>query len=309
MKRTIIMSSQRNGMTLERFSKTGILAIFLLVILAASFLLFRLYWQVSKEGVIDSGESAVFIAEDLSDKLLQIGKNKNFTSDISIPLLNNRNVSFHVHAMQIGQFCPLHIHKDSEEATVIVKGKGKIRSITSDDSTSEIEHHVQDFIIDEGGFFYASQGNAHEFINESPDEILACLVIHSPPFRGNFYVREKNIIKSPPASYRNLISIADSMVGAGEGEVAVAEIDTLSDVEIRLMRTLFPLNENMSRGHDLVILFFHGEALLEIDDRQVKLKPTFFISIPSGTPFRIIPSKSSGDCYLLCFYLNPVTKS
>jgi hypothetical protein len=135
--------------------------------------------------------------------------------------------------------------------------------------------------------------------------MLACLVIHNPPFHGNLYVKEENIEMTSASFYKNLITMADSMTGAGSGEVAVAKINAFSNIELRLMRTGAPLNENMSRGHDLVIILLQGEAALEIAEDRITLSPFYFIGIPAWTPFNIIPSESTDDCYFLCFYLNP----
>lgn len=286
------------------YSKTiKIIAISVIVILIGSFIFFRILKPLSKEEAIDSRDPVIFVAEDMNKRLSELEQNKDFTSDYSITLLNTGNVSFHIHALQVGQFCPLHIHKDSEEGVLIIRGRGKIRTFIEEEVPSGPEKQIQEFAIGRGGFFFASQENAHEFINESQEEMLACLVIHNPPFHGNLYVKEEDIEKCAPAFYKDLIKTADSMTGAEMGEVAVAKVDAFSNIEVRLLRTLSPLTEDMSRGYDLAIILLQGEALLEIAGKQVNLQPMYFLGIPAWTPFNIIPSSASNDCYLLCFYL------
>ncbi len=297
------MNMQGNRAILRKWGIAAIFAILILAILVVVFLLHRLYFQTFNKNSLGADGPVSFIAENLMQRIAQVEKMQEFTSDISMPLFNNGNISFHIHAMQIGQFCPLHTHKGSEEGVFIIKGKGKIRSIAFDDSPSGQKKHTQEFLAEKGGFFFASQGNAHEFINISADEILACLVIHSPPFHGNYFVRESSIKKSPAATYENLVSIGDSMIGAGENEVAIKKIDAFSNVETSLVRTYSPLDENMAGNHDIVIIVIEGEALFEINNRKIKVEPIHFLAISSGTPFRIIPSQSSTDYYLLCFYL------
>lgn len=299
------MNSQESNTKKSRFKTIKIVAFFVLVILVGSFIFFRLFGPQLRKGTERTNEPTFFVAEDLSGRLSQLEKNKDFTSDYSISILNTGDFSFHIHALQVGQFCPLHVHTDSEEVVIVIRGQGKIRSLIEEETSSGRKKRIQEFPIERGGFFYASQKNAHEFINESKEEMLACLVVHNPPFHGNLYVKEENIERTTGAFYKNLITIADSMTGAASDEVAVAEINAFSNIELRLMRTRAPLDDNMSRGHDLVIIMLHGEAALEIAEERVSLRPFYFIGIPARTPFNIIPSESSDDCYFLCFYLIP----
>jgi mannose-6-phosphate isomerase-like protein (cupin superfamily) len=298
-----MVNSEENKSNAGQFKTIKIVAILVLVILIGSFIFFRILKPLTKKETPDATEAVIFVAEDMSKRLSELEQNEDFTSDYSIPLLNTGNVSFHIHALQVGQFCPLHIHKDSEEGVLIIRGRGKIRGFMEEEVSPGSKRQIQEFPIERGGFFYASRENAHEFINESQEEMLACLVIHNPPFHGNLYTKEENIDKSAPAFYKDLEAMADSMTGAEMGEVAVAKVDAFSNIEIRMMRTLSPLNENMSRGHDLVIILLQGEANLEIAGQQVNLKPMYFLGIPAWTPFNIIPLESSDDCYYLCFYL------
>lgn len=297
------MDSEESNKNNSQFKTTKIVAIVVLVILIGSFIFFRILKPLNRGETSNAGKPIIFVAENMSKRLSELEKNSDFTSDYSIPLLNTGSVSFHIHALQVGQFCPLHIHKDSEEGVLIIRGSGKIRCFIEKEIPSGTERNIEEFPIERGGFFYASQENAHEFINESQEEMLACLVIHNPPFHGNLYTKEEDVERSGHAFYNNVIAMADSMTGAEKGEVAVAELDAFSNIEIRTMRTLSPLNESMSRGHDLVIILLQGEANLEIAGQHVVLKPMHFLGIPAWTPFNIIPLESSQDCYFLCFYL------
>ncbi len=252
----------------------------------------------------DRGHVA-FIVENLTERLSEISVREDFTSDLSIPLFDNGALSFHVHAMQVGQFCPLHLHPGSEEAVFIIQGRATLRSIVSGKKDGTESKEIREEVLEKNDFFFAPPGNAHEFINIS-DEVLACLVAHTPPFRGNLYVREEALKKSPDISVQRLSALVEKMTAAGAGEVAVAKVNALNNVECRLMRTGSPLDQNMAKGYDLVIVYFDGEASLDIRGERFHLTPTTFIGIPAGTPFSIIPSGIAGDSSLLCFYLLPV---
>ncbi len=298
-----MMDSEEGNKRNSQFKTTKMVAIVVLVILIGSFIFFRILKPLNQKEASDAGRAIIFIAENMSKRLSELEQNPDFTSDYSLQLLNTGSVSFHIHALQVGQFCPLHIHRDSEEGVLIIRGSGKIRGFIEEEILSETEENIKEIPIERGGFFYASRGNAHEFFNESQEEMLACLVIHNPPFHGNLYIKEEDVERSGHAFYKNVIAMADSMTGAEMGEVAVAKLDGFSNIEIRTMRTLSPLDERMSRGHDLVIILLQGEANLEIADQHVDLKPMHFLGIPARTPFNITPLESSQDCYFLCFYL------
>ncbi|MEW5806976.1 MAG: cupin domain-containing protein [Acidobacteriota bacterium] len=293
-----------------------VLAVVLAVIIAAIVFHYlpRLssFWQQADERELQRRE-VPFIAQDLTRRLADIEQRSDFTSDLSFSLFENGEVSFHVHAMQARQICPLHVHNNSEECDFIIKGKAKIHSVVTEEGGSRGPQRRGEILLEKNGLFYAPPGSPHEFLNAT-DEVLACLVISTPPFQGNLYLKEDSISGEPWSSgssgsticsYQDLSSRADSMVGAGAGQVAVGRVDAFKNVEMRLMRTSSPLDENMARGHDLVIIYFRGEALFEILDRKIELHPTYFLGIPVGTKFRITPREASQDSCLLCIYLRP----
>lgn len=291
--------------------RAGLLASIIFIVLVALAILAYFFFHSPsgdplKKKVSDEPQKVDFIAENLTERLSQIEANRDFRTDYSFILFDNGTVSFHVHAMHAGQFCPLHLHEDSEEVDFIIQGRGKVRSVLADPVKQNGRREIKEMLLEENSLFFAPPGSAHEFINMS-DKALACLVIQTPPFKGNLYAREEDLEKSADASIQDLNERADGMVGAGSGEAAVAVVNTLQNVESRLLRTTAPLTETMARGYDLIIIYFGGEALIEILDKRIKLTPTYFLGIPAGTPFRIIPSQGSQDSYLLCFYLPPVS--
>jgi len=291
--------------------RAGLLALIILIVLLALGISAYFFFHSPSGDPLKKQEGnelrkVDFIAENLAERLSRIEANRDFKTDYSFTLFDNGTVSFHVHAMHAGQFCPLHLHEDSEEVDFIIQGKGKVRSVLADPVKQSGRREIREMLLENNSLFFAPPGSAHEFINMS-DEALACLVIQTPPFKGNLYAKEENLEKSAEASIQILTERADKMAGAGSGEAAVAVIKTLHNVESRLVRTAAPLTETMARGYDLIIIYFGGEALIEILDKRIKLTPTYFLGIPAGTPFRIIPSQGSQDSYLLCFYLPPVS--
>lgn len=290
-------------------SKISILLIIVIAAFALTLAIYSIFYlrplNRTDTAVQNNREEVAFIVENITERLSQLSDRKDFTSDLSMPLFDNGAVSFHIHAMQVGQFCPLHLHQNSEEAVFIVQGKGKVRSIVSHKNDGGEKSEMREETLEKNDFFFAPPGNAHEFINIS-DEALACLVAHTPPFSGNLYVREESLKRSPDVSVQRISALVEQMTAAGAGEVAVAKVHALNNVECLLMRTASRLDQTMAKGYDLIILYFRGEANLEIRGERFRLTPTMFIGIPAGTPFSIIPSSVSEDSALLCFYLLPV---
>lgn len=103
--------------------------------------------------------------------------------DYSLKLFCRRAiVSAHVHCIGPGQTCPIHHHLDRWELTQILRGVGRLRTVTV---TTDLQ--VSDYYI-------APPKAAHEMCNPGK-EPLWCLVVATPPFKENLYLAEEKVNK------------------------------------------------------------------------------------------------------------------
>lgn len=103
-------------------------------------------------------------------------------TDLSAQFYGDDRLSVHLHMMAPGQFCPLHHHPEGYELSAIVEGAGFVRG----DGPSGLEENQ----LAPGDVVVSTKHSRHEFGNGENDKYLAALVVATPRFEGNLYVRE-----------------------------------------------------------------------------------------------------------------------
>jgi hypothetical protein len=121
---------------------------------------------------------------DVGARFAQLSAEQPDTSDISDAYYRAPNASVHMHIMAEEQTCPLHIHRRTNEATVIVDGTAEVTHVWGDRGKLETKSAPRG-----PGWLIASPPFCgHRFENRSRTAKLGNLVFASPGFDGNFYV-------------------------------------------------------------------------------------------------------------------------
>jgi quercetin dioxygenase-like cupin family protein len=104
------------------------------------------------------------------------------STDLSAHFYGNEQISAHLHLMAPQQFCPLHHHPEGYELSAIVSGSGFVRG----DGPGGLTESA----LAPGDVVLSTKGSRHEIGNRGATEYLAALVVATPRFDGNLYVRE-----------------------------------------------------------------------------------------------------------------------
>ncbi|GHG81472.1 hypothetical protein [Comamonas sp. JC664] len=160
-------------------------------------------------------------------------------ADVSETYFYADGATVHMHVMGRGQTCPLHIHRKTHEATIIVAGQAEVHQVWGqEDGLAERRGtHGPGELIASGPF------TGHAWFNRATDRMLGNLVFASPRFDGNLYVEADDarmrqgaapFVHVPPPAAEVLAgsavrevplpALSDRMtvVHLGEGDYAVA---------------------------------------------------------------------------------------
>lgn len=101
-------------------------------------------------------------------------------ADVSHSLYLSASASIHVHALGFEQTAPLHVHRATEEATVILTGKPRVsQAFARDGKRATLEREVAP-----GTLVFSSPFTGHEWLNTDPKGMQANLVFASPRSKG-----------------------------------------------------------------------------------------------------------------------------
>ncbi len=125
---------------------------------------------------------------DVQARFEAISRERSEVADFSQTYFVSDTATVHMHVMGRGQSCPLHIHRRTHEATVIIAGQAEVQLRWG-----------------EGGAFTERQGThgpgeliasppmtGHAWFNRDEERMLGNLVFATPPFDGNLYVTPDN---------------------------------------------------------------------------------------------------------------------
>ncbi|WP_163999797.1 cupin domain-containing protein [Pyxidicoccus caerfyrddinensis] len=121
---------------------------------------------------------------DVPARFEALARDNPDSSDVSQTYFTEDTASVHMHVMGRGQACPLHIHRRSHEATIIVTGQAEVRQVWGDGEG--LAHRVG--VHGPGELIASPPFTGHAWFNRAPDRMLGNLVFSWPPFDGNLYV-------------------------------------------------------------------------------------------------------------------------
>jgi hypothetical protein len=120
----------------------------------------------------------------------------------------------HMHVLHPRQICPLHIHRKSHEATLIVAGEAEVGHLFAGDRAQTLLTQARPGMLVESPPFCA-----HSWKNEGPGALQANLVFESPPFDGNLYLddSDRSLSTGPAPTMSDLAAELRSFAASREG--------------------------------------------------------------------------------------------
>ncbi len=125
---------------------------------------------------------------DLVAKVREFNRTKPGSTDEILFFFVSDQASVHLHAIGIGQRCPLHLHKKTEEFTALITGTAQITHVH--DGGGKRIHTSRNAALGHG--FGMKPYSAHEWVNTSTDTMQGNLVFAHPGFDGNLFVTDDN---------------------------------------------------------------------------------------------------------------------
>lgn len=135
---------------------------------------------------------------DLKTQVSDFAEARPEATDGEFKVYASAVASVHMHVIAPGQMCPLHIHRETHEATVIVSGEPLIKHVWGDGdglAFAESRSEVGDLVL-------SRPFTGHAWINAG-EEHQGNLVIASPPFDGNLYLyaNDERMKPGPPPEF------------------------------------------------------------------------------------------------------------
>jgi hypothetical protein len=125
---------------------------------------------------------------DVKARFEAISRERSEVADFSQTYFVSDTATVHMHVMGRGQSCPLHIHRKTHEATVIVAGQAEVHQRWGEGGTFTERQgpHVP------GELIASPPLTGHAWFNRDEERMLGNLVFATPPFDGNLYVTPEN---------------------------------------------------------------------------------------------------------------------
>lgn len=130
-----------------------------------------------------AADAEQIVSVDVGERLRTVVAENPDSLDVSDTYYVSEGATVHMHVMGRGQMCPLHIHRVSDEATVIVAGEADVTQIHGPGLGRTVGRQVTGTVAASPTFC------GHEFVNPSQDDVLGNLVFATPPFDTNLYIR------------------------------------------------------------------------------------------------------------------------
>jgi hypothetical protein len=136
----------------------------------------------------EEGEEPPVEVFDVQARFEAISRERSDVADFSQTYFFSDSATVHMHVMGRGQTCPLHLHRKTHEATVIVAGQAEVhqRWGAGGAFTERKGTHAP------GELIASPPLTGHAWFNRAEDRMLGNLVFATPPFDGNLYVEPQN---------------------------------------------------------------------------------------------------------------------
>lgn len=188
------------------------------------------------------------------------------SADVSQTYFSEDTASVHMHVMGRGQTCPLHFHRRSHEATIIIAGQAEVRQVwgEGDGLTQRMGVHGPGELIASPPF------TGHAWFNRAQDRMLGNLVFSWPPFDGNLYVDGEDArMKTGTAPFVLVPAAERSALSEGVREERLPALDGRMS-SVQLASGEHPLAA--TREAPVVVYVAGGEGALEAPDER-PMKP------------------------------------
>jgi mannose-6-phosphate isomerase-like protein (cupin superfamily) len=227
--------------------------------------------------VVDVAKVVAGIERDSADK-----------SDVSQTFYASPAASVHLHVVGREQTVPLHLHRVTEEATVVVTGAPLVTHVYGRGGGRQTKERT----VRAGTVICSPPFTGHEWFNPDARRMQANLVIASPPFDGNFYVK--------PGDRRLLEGGEPLIVDPDEALRAFLASDAQSSIRPLPMRreklvSVLVRGEVTLPAHPAsptLIYVTSGAGELHLDG-ETGLRAGLLLNVPPGVPVRIRAAKGS----------------
>lgn len=157
-------------------------------------------------------EDADIEVYDVPARFEALSREHSDAADTSETYFYSDTATVHMHVMGRGQTCPLHFHRVTHEATVIVAGRADVQQRWGANGTFAERQgtHAPGELIASPPF------TGHQWVNPAEDRMLGNLVFASPRFDGNLYVKaeDKRMLQgSAPFTFEPATALAAFSTG------------------------------------------------------------------------------------------------
>jgi uncharacterized RmlC-like cupin family protein len=220
-------------------------------------------------------------AVDLLARAAEFEKNRPDATDGEFHVYRSPHATVHLHLIGVGQMCPLHIHRTTHEATVIVRGMPEVVHVHG--ATGSLKEETRR--VPAGTLVYSPPFTGHQWTNVEPVP-QGNLVIASPKFDGNLYLHPNDPRMLPgPAP-----TLLDPAVALAEATTSELQPTGLLDgqLSLALVRDSLPLHTDASR--DTVLYVALGEG--DLDGQPVR--PGVAVVLSGGEPVALKATSPEG---------------
>jgi hypothetical protein len=150
----------------------------------------------------------------LDEFIARAGTEMPDAADSVFWFLRSNEGTVHLHVLHPRQVCPLHIHRKSHEATLIVAGDAEVAHLFAGEPSQTLITDARPGMLVESPPFCA-----HSWKNDVVGGLQANLVFESPPFDGNLYLDEsdRSMANGPPPTISDFKAELQSFAGSREG--------------------------------------------------------------------------------------------
>lgn len=218
---------------------------------------------------------------DLLAKADDFRRNRPDATDGEFHVYRSDHATVHMHLIGVGQMCPLHIHRTTHEATIIVSGEPEVVHVYGEDGAlTRREHRVPP-----GQLVYSPPFTGHQWTNVEPTP-QANLVIASPKFDGNLYLHA-NDDRMLPGPAPTLIDPAKAL---SESTESTLKRTGLLDDQLSLALVHTPLTLHADPTRDTIVYVARGTGELD----GLPLKPGIVAVLSGGAPVELTTSSDDG---------------
>lgn len=216
----------------------------------------------------------------VGERLATIERQNSTQSDISETYFGDSTSSMHMHVMGFAQTCPLHLHRTTEEATIIVGGVAEVTQTwgAAGALTTRQGRYTAGALVRSPAFC------GHEFRNPSDEHMLGNLVIAAPPFDGNFYVRPEDPRMLRGAEPFNLdLAAAHARFASGAGPTERVVLPILQGrLSSLLLRGEVALASDVA--HPALVYVVAGAGDVRVGGHEAPLGATHLVTLRARRP-------------------------